>query len=131
MSEAIIPGSLTPSGLAQKELCNLLQTHFNTVHMCKQRDFNIHWLAVDQKLSLGKVTFIRTTFYEATTTPLNLGRIFFPLMGKPAAVLRCQLTCTYKKSLECVELFVYSTILYPTLQQREHFSFSIKACYTG
>jgi hypothetical protein len=39
--------------------------------------FTIKWLGVDQKLSLGQVTLIRTTFYEPTTAPSNLGSKFF------------------------------------------------------
>jgi hypothetical protein len=36
-----------------------------------------------------------------------------------------------QQNLECVELFAYSTILYPKLQQREHFNISINTYFTG
>jgi len=36
-----------------------------------------------------------------------------------------------QKNLECVELFAYSTILYPKLQEREHFDISINTYLTG
>jgi hypothetical protein len=91
MSEAILSGYIAPSELAQKELCNLLQTNFNIVHRCKQSDFNSQVVDCNQKMTfkhpLGQVTLVRTTFYEATTAPSNLCRMFFfPLMGKAAAV---------------------------------------------
>jgi hypothetical protein len=79
MSEAILPGSLAPSRLAQKELSSHISISFTVV---RNVTLTNKWLAIDQKmtskLSLGQVTLIRTTFYETTTAPSNLDRIFFP-----------------------------------------------------